>query len=158
MTETYLALKLLHIAAVVAFLGNITTGLFWHRIAARTQDPKLLAFTIDGIIKSDRLFTVPGVVVIIAAGVALAIIGRYPILGTGWILWSLVLFSISGIAFMAKLAPLQRELRALAEDGARSGRFDVAAYAALTRRWELWGAVALVTPLLSLVLMVMKPF
>jgi uncharacterized membrane protein len=158
MAATYLALKLLHIAAVIAFLGNITTGLFWHRIAARSQDPKLLAFTMDGIIRSDRLFTIPGVVVIIAAGIALAIIGRYPILGTGWILWSLVLFSISGIAFMARVAPLQRELRAMAETGARSGSFDFPAYAALTRRWELWGAIALATPLASLVLMVLKPF
>jgi uncharacterized membrane protein len=158
MSETYLLLKVVHIAAVVAFLGNITTGLFWHRLAARTRDPKLLAFTMDGIIKSDRLFTVPGVIVIIAAGVALAIIGRYPILGTGWILWSLVLFSISGVAFMAKVAPLQRQLRALAEAGVRDGSFDSAAYAALTARWELWGAVALLTPLLSFVLMVLKPF
>lgn len=157
MSETYLFLKLLHIAAVVAFLGNITTGLFWHRIAARTRDPKLLAFTMDGIIKSDRLFTIPGVVVIIAAGFALAILGRYPILGTGWILWSLVLFSISGVVFMAKLAPLQRALRTMADDGVRSGGFDFSAYAALTQRWELWGAVALGTPLLALLLMVLKP-
>ena len=50
----YLVLKLLHVAAVIAFLGNITTGLFWHRHAARTRDPKLLAFTMGGIIRSDR--------------------------------------------------------------------------------------------------------
>lgn len=158
MSDSYLILKLIHIAAVIAFLGNITTGLFWHRIAARSGDPKLLAFTMDGIIKSDRLFTIPGVVVIIAAGVALAILGRYPILGTGWILWSLVLFSISGLAFMAKVAPLQRALRAMAEAGARDGKFDLGAYHALAARWELWGAVALLTPLASLLLMVLKPF
>ena len=28
----YLTLKLIHIAAVVIFLGNIITGLFWHRL------------------------------------------------------------------------------------------------------------------------------
>ena len=50
----YLALKLLHVVAVIVFLGNITTGLFWHAHAARTRDPKLLAHTMDGIIRSDR--------------------------------------------------------------------------------------------------------
>ena len=32
----YLLIKLLHVIAVIAFLGNITTGLFWHAHAART--------------------------------------------------------------------------------------------------------------------------
>ena len=34
----YLPMKLLHIVAVIAFLGNIATGLFWHVHAARTRD------------------------------------------------------------------------------------------------------------------------
>jgi len=147
-------LKLFHIAAVIAFLGNITTGLFWHRHAARTRDAKLLAFTMDGIIRSDRIFTTPGVVAIIAGGVALAIYGGFPILGTAWILWSLILFGISGLAFMFRVAPLQRQLRTYAQ----SGTFEYAKYHALAVRWERWGLVALLTPLLALVLMVLKPF
>ncbi len=79
----YLLMKLLHIVAVIAFLGNIATGLFWHIHAARTRDPKLLAHTVDGIIRSDRLFTIPGVVVIIATGVAVAMAGGFPLLRTG---------------------------------------------------------------------------
>ena len=86
----YLALKLLHIAAVVLFLGNITTGLFWHAWAARTRDPTRLAHTMAGIMRSDRLFTVPGIVVIVATGIAAAIYGQLPILGTGWILWTII--------------------------------------------------------------------
>ena len=74
----YLTLKLLHVVAVIIFLGNITTGLFWHAHAARTRDPKLLAHTMDGIIRSDRWFTLPGVVAIIVAGVALAVVRALP--------------------------------------------------------------------------------
>jgi|SRR5687768_16210302 len=99
----YLLLKLLHVVAVVAFLGNITTGLFWHSHAVRTRDPRLLAHTLDGIIRSDRFFTVPGVVGIVVTGVAAALRANLPILGTDWILWSLVLFSISGVVFMLRL-------------------------------------------------------
>ena len=49
-----------------------------------------------GVIRSDRLFTVPGVFLILASGFFAAIRGGFPILGTGWILWTLVLFGISG--------------------------------------------------------------
>jgi uncharacterized membrane protein len=150
----YLWLKLLHVAAVVAFLGNITTGLFWHSHAVRTRDPRLIAHAMDGIIRSDRLFTIPGVVLIIITGVAAAVIGGYPIGGTPWILWSLILFTVSGLAFVARVAPLQKELRALAQDGAA---FDWTRYETVARRWERWGALALVTPVIALALMILKP-
>ena len=153
----YLLLKLLHIISVIAFLGNITTGLFWHGHAARTRDPRLLAHAMEGIIRSDRFFTVPGVIGIIVSGVAAAIYGNLPLLGTDWILWTLVLFSISGLVFMFRVAPLQRQLRALAADGAQSGAFEYARYHALAVRWEIWGAVALLAPVGGLVLMVLKP-
>ena len=153
----YLLLKLLHIAAVIAFVGNIATGLFWHAHAARARDAKLLAHTMDGIIRSDRLFTVPGVVGIVVTGIAAAILGNFPILHTGWITWTLVLFTISGVIFMVRVAPLQRQLLAIANAAAKSGAFDYDSYRALALRWELWGALALVTPLAGIVLMVLKP-
>lgn len=152
----YLLIKLLHIVAVIAFLGNIATGLFWHTHAAHTRDPGILAHAMDGIIRSDRLFTVPGVVGIIVTGIAAAMYAGFPILRTGWILWTLILFIVSGIIFMLRVAPLQRELRAMAQAGA-SGGFDYARYHALARRWEAWGIASLLTPVIGLVLMVLKP-
>jgi uncharacterized membrane protein len=80
-----------------------------------------------------------------------------PILRTGWILWTLVLFLISGAIFMIWVVPLQRRLRAAAQAGVQSGSFDYSAYRALAVRWELWGAAALLTPLAGLALMVLKP-
>jgi uncharacterized membrane protein len=149
--------KLLHVASVIAFLGNITTGLFWHAHAVRTGNAKILAHTMDGIIRADRIFTLPGVAGIILFGVATAMRQHLPILGTGWIRWTLVLFAISGVTFMARVAPLQRQLRSVAAAGAESGTFDAARYHALARQWELWGAIALFTPLAGLALMVLKP-
>ncbi len=152
----YLWYKLAHLVAVIAFLGNIVTGLFWHAHAARTRDPRLLAHTMKGIIRSDRLFTLPGVLFIVLAGIATAMAGGQPIFGTGWILWSIILFTISGLAFMARVAPLQRQLHDMAERGSQ-GAFDYAQYHRIARRWELWGGVALGTPLAALVLMTLKP-
>ena len=55
-----LGLKLLHVVAVVLFLGNITTGLFWKRHLDRSRDPRLALAGIEGLIRSDRWFTIPG--------------------------------------------------------------------------------------------------
>jgi uncharacterized membrane protein len=111
----------------------------------------------DGIIRSDRLFTIPGAVLIILTGVGAAMVGGYPILRTPWILSSLVLFSVSGLVFVLRVAPLQIQLRALAQAGIDPGPLDLERYRRLTRAWELWGAVALLTPVAALVLMVLKP-
>lgn len=153
----YLAMKVLHILAVVLFLGNIITGLFWKAHGDRTADPRIVAHTLEGIIRSDRWFTLPGVVLIIGFGVTAAVIGRLPILRTGWIWQSIALFTVSGLAFMLQVAPLQGRLHALASAAVSGGPWDQAAYHRLSHRWEFWGVVAILTPLAALVLMVYKP-
>jgi uncharacterized membrane protein len=152
----YLGFKLLHVAAVVMFLGNITTGLFWKSHADRSHDPRVILSTLEGIIRSDRLFTIPGVVAIVTFGLVAAIVGQHPILRTGWIFWAIVLFSASGIAFMWKVASLQSQLVKLARRGVERGAFEWEAYHALSREWEVWGAVALIAPAVALMLMVLK--
>ena len=153
----YLALKALHVIAVVMFLGNITTGIFWKEHADRTRDPRLIAHALAGIIASDRLFTIPGVLLITAAGLTAAILGDIPLLRTGWVFWGIVLFAVSGVAFMGWVAPLQKRMLKLMQAGVESGTPDWAAYARLSRVWAFWGAVALLLPLAVLILMVLKP-
>ena len=153
----YLALKLVHIAAVVAFLGNIATGLFWHAHAARTRDPRLLHHAMDGIIRSDKWITLPGVVLIIVSGVLAAGQARLPLLRTPWIAWSLALFSLSGLVYGVMLVPLQVRLREMARQGLQGGTFDYPRYHALAVRWDLWGLVSLLAPVIAMVLMVLKP-
>lgn len=152
----YLWLKLLHVLGVVMFVGNIVTGVFWHKHALRTRDPRLLAHAMDGVRRSDRLFTMPGVLLILVTGVWAAVQGGFPILRTGWIAWTLVLFGISGLVFGLRIAPLQKRLHALAAAGTDGG-FDLAAYERLSRQWDLWGTVATLTPLAGVALMVLKP-
>lgn len=152
----YLIYKLVHIIAVIMFLGNITTGVFWHRHAVRTRDPKILAHTMAGIIRSDRYFTNPAAVLILLAGVMAAIKGNFPIWHTAWIRYALFLFLISGASFGARVAPLQRKLLATAQAGV-SGSFDEAAYHRLAKQWEIWGAIATLAPFVALIVMVLKP-
>ena len=153
---SYLILKLIHIASVTLFIGNITTGVFWGMRAHRSRDFRLIASTFDGIIQSDRWFTMPGVIGIVVSGIAAALLGKLPILGTGWILWGIILFVIAGIVFGRGVAPLQRDIASLA----RTADTDAAtwtAYEKLYRGWAMWGLVALLAPVGALIIMVLKP-
>lgn len=153
----YALLKTAHILAVVLFLGNIITGVFWKAHGDRSRDPRIMAHTLEGIIASDRLFTLPGVLLIILFGVGAAMQGDLPILGTPWIWQSIILFAVSGVAFMAQLAPLQRRMRDLVRAAADGAPFDQGLYDRLSTRWGLWGTVATIAPLGALALMVLKP-
>ena len=150
----YLYLKLIHVLFVIMFLGNITVGVFWKVFAQKSKDPDKIAFAFKGIIKADRVFTIPGVIGITIFGFGGAIHGGLPILGTGWILWSIILFTISGIVFMAKLVPLQKQIAALAAD---KEKFNWDDYHKLAKQWDFWGFISLVTPFAAAILMILKP-
>ena len=152
----YSYFKLIHLIAVILFLGNIITGLFWMHIAVKTKDLKIINFTMKGIIKADRYFTIPGVIIITAGGFLAAIYGHLPILKTGWILWSIIMFSISGLAFSFKLAPLQKKIYKLTLNNETATDFDWHNFNKVFFQWDLWGFIALVTPLAAFVMMTLK--
>lgn len=151
----YLILKTIHVLAVVIFVGNVTVGVFWKAFADRTGNAAVMAHTIDGIIRADRIFTIPGVVALALAGIATALVGRYPILATGWILWGIALFIVSGIAF-GPLARAQRALSIVAQTGLQTVD-EKQRYAALSGQWNVYGTIATGAALLALVVMVLKP-
>jgi uncharacterized membrane protein len=148
----YSILKLIHVFAVIIFVGNITVGFFWKMYAEKTKDAKTIAFTFNGIIKADRIFTMPSVAVLLIFGLGAAG-GNYNIFSTGWIFWSLILFIISGAVFMARVVPLQKKIYALASDTAK---FNWDEYKKLAGQWNLWGTIALIAPVIAVVLMVVK--
>ena len=152
----YIYFKLIHIIAVMIFLGNIITGLFWIHMAVKTKDLKILTFTTKSIRIADRYFTIPGVIVITTFGLLAAIFGHFPILRTGWIFWSIIMFSISGLAFTIKVAPLQKKIFDLTLNMESSKDFDWKYLNKVYFEWVIWGFTALVTPLAAFVMMTLK--
>ncbi|HEY5093710.1 MAG TPA: DUF2269 domain-containing protein [Candidatus Eremiobacteraceae bacterium] len=152
----YLWFKLIHVAAVIVFLGNISLGVFWKDAADRTRDPRIMAHTLRSIIVADRWFTIPSVIVLLAGGIATAIAEHIPILATGWILWSIILFIISGIAF-GPIARAQRAMEVAASEAVKTGALDEARYKRLSANWNVWGMIALLAPVVAVCLMVLKP-
>lgn len=153
----YIALKILHVAAVVIFLGNLVTGILWKMHGDQTKDPVIIRHTMAGLIRADRWFTIPGVVLILIGGFGAALIGGLPLLRTRWILAGIILFVISGFAYARQVVPLQRQMLTVARSGVESGTFDWDKYRALSRRWNVWGTIALIAPVLAMIGMIAKP-
>ena len=85
-----------------------------------------------------------------------AIYGHFPILRTGWIFWSIIMFSISGLAFAFKVAPLQNKIYHLILNKESSTDFNWANFRKVYLEWNIWGLIALLTPLAAFVMMTLK--
>jgi len=152
----YTYLKLFHILAVVVFLGNIIATIFWLHYSVRSKDENYLQHTLRGIKKTDRWFTLPSVIILFIGGLGAAMHGKLPIFGTGWILWSIVLLLVSGFAFSAKLAPIQRKMLKITEIRSDKPLFDDPGFTKLLNQWNLWAFIALITPVIAFVMMVLR--
>ena len=150
----YLIIKLIHVIAAIIFLGNITLGFFWKSRAEKLNDRQRLAETFGSIIKADRLFTMPAVTVLLIFGIGSAQMYGYNLVTTGWIFWSIVLYVISGAAFMIRVVPLQKKILSLTSD---ENKFSVDQYKNLSSKWNLWGTIATITPWIAVILMILKP-
>lgn len=172
----YLVMQLIHVLSVVFFAGNITVAVFWKMHGDRTRDARIMAHTIEGLIRSDRVFTMPAVLLLVITGFGAAGVGRLPVFETGWIFWSIVMVVISGLAYMVGVVPAQKKMAALTHTAVREERhastgthgaasgpaFDLEhgdreRYDALTRSWNLWGSISLIAVLVAITFMVLKP-
>ena len=90
----------------------------------KTKELKIISHTIKGVLKSDVYFTIPGVILITAFGLFAAIQGQIPVLRTSWIFWSIILFTISGIVFVVKVVPLQKNIMRMLINQKNSTNFD----------------------------------
>lgn len=152
MITSYELLKLFHLAAVVLFLGNVTLGLWWVKHAERTRDAKLIGHAMHGVVRSDRWFTIPGVFLIIGAGLGAAVTGHLKVMGTPWIFYAVILFFASGAVFGAVLGPLQKQIVAVAN----ASNVDQAQLASMLRRWHAWGWVSTAPLWVAFAMMILK--
>jgi len=146
--------KLLHVLSAIIFIGNITIGIFWKIQADKSKDRIIIADTFKNIIKGDKIFTMPSVTALILFGLGTAMQGNYSLIETGWIFWSIIMIIISAYAFMAHVVPLQKKIYALASD---QEKFSWDNYSVLSKKWNMWGSIAIITPYLAVILMVLKP-
>jgi uncharacterized membrane protein len=152
----YQLLVYAHILGVILLAGNITITAFWKVLADMSRDARLIAYATRAVIIADWLFTVPGIVLTLGAGVAIALMGNWPLLEVSWLSWSVVWFVVAGILWLVFLIPLQIKQNRAARLFAQTGDIPQS-YWAYARLWITIGLIATVPLLIILYLMVVKP-
>lgn len=147
------ALKSLHILGSSLFLGNIIVSAFWKVLADRTGNYSVIRFATRLVNVTDAVFTGLGATLLLVTGHLLA--GNYGgILSNDWILWSYVLFGVSGAIWIAVLIPIQfRQAQMLRMSPTEEIPKE---YYRLTRLWTLAGILATLFPLPAVYLMVSR--
>jgi uncharacterized membrane protein len=148
----YGLLKLVHVIAVVLFVGNVTFGLYWVSHAERTGDARFIAHAMQAVLRSDRWFTWPGVVLLTLGGIGAAMAGHLRLFQVGWIFSSIGLLTFSGVVFALLVAPLQRRIVTLASDAAPS----MSVLTAALRLWHRYGWLSLLPLWLAIAVMILK--
>ena len=105
--NTYLLLKSLHILGVVLFLGNIIITGWWKVMADRTKNKQIIAFAQHQVTLTDYVFTLGGVLLVLATGIANAMLHELDYFSIKWLAWGYWLFIASGIIWAAILIPVQ---------------------------------------------------
>jgi uncharacterized membrane protein len=154
--RVYLALNTLHILAVTLFLGSMVMGMYWKLRSDRTGDPRIIAYTLEGVVRAYRWLTMPSVGFVILFGLAMVGVGDVS-LRFSWILLGIASVTVSSVALVGRVAPVQRRMLALARSARDGASFDRASYERLTEQWQVWMVVATVTPIVAVVVMVFKP-
>lgn len=154
--DTYLILKTLHIVGAVLFLGNIIITGWWKLMANQTKKPEIIAFAQRQVTLTDFVFTAGGASLLFTAGFANIQLHNIDIMQTTWILWAFGLFFLSTLIWVVILIPIQikqaREAKLFTTDTVISS-----AYWKREMYWYIFGIIATILPLISLVFMVLKP-
>lgn len=153
--DTYAVLKVAHVLGVVLFVGNIIVTAVWKGMADRTGRPEVVAFAQRLVTLTDWVFTFPGVLLVLFAGLAMAQVAGLSTTQTPWIWHGLLLFTLSGVIWGGVLIPLQI-MQAKAARQFENGGEIPDRYWRLNRQWFIWGIAATVLPVLNIAIMVLK--
>lgn len=150
-------LLFLHIFGVVIFLGNIATAAFWKVRADIKKDPKWIHHTVKNVMLADFIFTLPGLILIIASGVLMSVQAGYSMDAFNWLTLSIFLFVLTGVLWLAILIPVQRSMIRHSARSIENGIISTA-YRKVSRYWAMVGIAATLLPVVILYLMVTKAF
>jgi len=156
MEISYLALKSIHIFGIILLMGNIIVTAWWKVMANRTKHPSVIRFAQRQVTLTDFVFTAPGVLLTIVTGDLMTREYIGDIWDIQWLTWGHSLFIASGIIWIGILIPTQFKQASMAR------HFEVDqpiphAYWKLSKRWNIFGSIAVLLPLANIYFMTFKP-
>lgn len=151
----YLTLKYLHIVGAAVLLGTGAGIAFFMLMAHLRGEPAVIAGVASIVVVADFLFTATAVVAQPITGVWLTWLSGYSLLD-GWILWSLILYGITG-AFWLPVVWMQMRMRDLASEAIRKNAPLPPDYHRLFWLWFAFGFPAFTAVMGILWLMIARP-
>jgi uncharacterized membrane protein len=145
-----------HLVGVILFMGNIIVTAMWMSQARRTQNAQVLHFASRSLMRSDTIFTVPGILLILVPGLlTVGPWGGFP--GASWAELGLAFFLLSGLIWLIVLLRLQKRMVRLSQEAVESSSELGEPFYRAASQWMMWGGIATLLPMATLYLMVYKP-
>jgi uncharacterized membrane protein len=155
MSNTLLALKLLHVLGATILFGTGLGIAFFMWMAHRTRDAAAIAQTARVVVIADALFTAGAVIMQPISGALLAWTIGYS-LWEPWIVVSLTIYVIIGLCWLP-VVWIQIALRDVARASVRDGMALPSRYFWLFRIWFALGWPAFIGVIVIFGLMIWKP-
>ncbi len=150
-------LLFLHVLGAILFFGNILVTAFWKVVADASRNLEMIHIGARKVLAADYIFTIPGLLLLISTGNAMAHRYGYPMNEINWVSVSNGLFAITGVIWLAILIPLQVKMIRTSKQSLEQGAVTEA-YRAASKLWMIFGSLATLIPLYILYLMTVKPF
>jgi len=161
----YLIVKLLHIIAVALTIGGMFARQLVRSLAKKNDDVNVVATLTRVAVRIDRMLVIPWSNIMIAMGILLAIMQKWPVFGflqgasKNWLLLSNVLLVIMLILIGAVFVPYNLKVVALLESALTQGSVTPELAAALDDRGNNISHLFEEILILAVAaLMVLKPF
>jgi len=151
----YFILKYLHVIGACVLLGTGAGIAFFMLLAHLQREPTVVAGVARIVVIADFIFTATAVVAQPVTGVLLARTVGYS-LWDGWIIWSIVLYILTG-AFWLPVVWMQVRMRDLAMKAVRRNESLPHRYDQLFRLWFVCGFPAFGAVLAIFWLMIARP-
>ena len=152
--HVYSLFKSIHVLGAIILIGNVTITAFWKVMADRTRDSPIIAHAQRNLVAADLIFTLLGIVLIIAGGYGAAWVAELPVLSEPWLIWGQIMFAVSGAIWLFILVPLQ--MRQSRDTRSSSDRLP-ARYWRDSRTWLVWGVIATIPLMVTIWIMIAKP-
>ena len=152
---SYFVLTFLHVVGASVLLGTGAGIAFFMLLAHLSRNTVVIAGVARIVVIADFVFTATAVVVQPITGALLVTHVGYSFFDA-WVLWSLVLYLVTG-AFWLPVVVMQMRMRDLAQAAVKTGADLPRAYHVLFRWWLAFGFPAFVAVLAIFWLMIAKP-
>ncbi len=151
----YLVIKWIHVLSSVVLVGTGFGTAFYLFSANRSGNLHAQAVVARLVVRADFWFTTPAGFIQPISGVAMMHLAGWP-LTTPWLLWSIVLYGVTG-ALWLPVVWLQMRMARMAGDAVRNHHRLPDLYWRYARRWEALGYPAFLAMVVVFYLMVVKP-